>query len=148
MNFNLCMTHHEALRSAPRKIRRRGHYDCQLCVTSIIPFYASRFHNNRSLNDLVFDKYHDVTVTSWTICSISIYDFDRTFLRRVSPVAYILTSEVWCSWTMVDSSKTGTNLRATMVSSSLSVFRECDTRPTSAFLSMFAPLSSFINIRS
>lgn len=121
------------LRSAPRKIRRRDHYafhNCQLCVTSIIPFCASRSHNNRGLKRFCF----------WQIsrchCYIAddLFYFDIRFrpdffMCRVSPVAYILTGNVWwsCSWTMVDSSKSGTNLRDTMVGSSLSASRECDT---------------------
>lgn len=94
------MTHHRS--APPRKIRRRGRpnafHNCQLCVTSIIPFCASRSYNNRGLKRFCF----------WQISRCHCYIADDLFyfdiwfrpdffMPCVSPVAYILTGDVWWS---------------------------------------------------
>lgn len=112
-------------------------------VTSIIPFYASRFHNNRGLKRFCF----------WQIsrchCYIAdhLFYFDIWFRPDFFHTVYILIGDVWwsCSWTMVDSSKTGTNLRGTVVGSSLSASGECDTEAQDPPVRFFrCSLSPFI----
>jgi len=90
--------------------------------TSIIPFYASSIHRADSSGAICLLTDIAASLSRRpAICSISMRDFDRAFSRR--PLRGISCPRRGRD----DSSESGTNLRATMVSPSLSVSREGDT---------------------
>jgi len=90
--------------------------------TSIIPFYASSIHRADSSGAICLLTDIAASLSRRpAICSISMRDFDRAFSRR--PLRGVSCPRRGRD----DSSESGTNLRATTVSPSLSASREGDT---------------------